>query len=426
MTEASGGVTKEGLGIFLSYRREDSAGHAGRLYDRLVRDFSGDRVFIDVERIDSGEDFARVIETTMRACDVCIVVVGKRWLTAADQYGMRRLDKSDDWVRIEVGAALTRSVRVIPVLVDDAALPPPEALPGDLARLPSLQAYQIHHLTFHQDVDRLIAKIRLAVDSRRAALTRTASLAAGTVRMNSQDGLEYVWVPPGDFLMGRVRDDRLVDQRYDDEKPQHPVHLTRGFWLSRGPVTVAAYKLFAHKRGLTMPPPVKDNPGWVNYDHPIVNVTWAQAREYCASVAGRLPTEAQWEYAARGGAVDTVYPWGNDIRPQHANYADNGDWHGTSPVGSFPPNRFNLHDMVGNVWEWVTDWYDDAIYATRSPQSPTEDPEVCVDKLRKRVVRGGSWDSIAIEARVSNRGFQTPLDGFRDFGFRCLVDDLDE
>ncbi len=413
-------------GILISYRREDSAGHAGRLYDRLVRDFHEVKVFMDVEQIASGDDFARAIEDIVQTCDVLLVVIGKRWLTAADQYGQRRLDKSDDWVRMEVGAALTRNIRVIPLLIDDAALPTAEALPGDLVRLTSLQAHPINHLTFHQDVDRLVDRIKTAIGARKATLAN--SHAPGTKRVHPQDGLEYVWIPPGRFLMGRVPGDNVEAERYVVEKPQHPVRLTRGFWLTRGPVTVRAYRYFVTKRVLKMPRAPANNPNWAYDDHPVVNVTWMQAREYGAWVGGRLPTEAQWEYASRGGIDNTIYPWGNEVKPDMANYVGNPKWgrHSTSPVGSFPENGFGLYDMVGNVWEWVSDWYDDEAYNTRPPHEPTVDPEIFVNKHDRRVVRGGSWDSIAEEIRLSVRGYQTPAAGFRDFGFRCLVDEIPE
>ncbi|MBT0963808.1 SUMF1/EgtB/PvdO family nonheme iron enzyme [Denitromonas iodatirespirans] len=412
-------------GIFISYRRDDSAGHAGRLYDRLEREFPDIRVFMDVEKIAAGEDFTHVIDQTLRQCEGCLVVIGKRWLTTADNYGRRRLDKPDDWVRLEIGAALTRGVRVIPLLVDEASLPPPEALPPELARLSALQAHPVHHLSFHQDVGTMIARLRTAIDARRQNLAQAAQLAAGTVRVHPQDELDYVWIPPGEFFMGRAPGDTLADERYDDEKPRHPVRLTRGFWLARGPITVAAYKRFALAAGQAMPPAPKHNPGWSKLDHPVTNVTWAQARAYCAWGGGRLPSEAQWEYAARGGHADRLYPWGDTIGPADANYIDNHDWEGsTSPVGCFAPNGFNLVDMVGNVWEWIADWYDPEVYQSRSSREPTEDPEVYVDKLHKRVVRGAAWGSIAVEMRQSNRGFFTPADAVRDFGFRCLVDEI--
>jgi hypothetical protein len=126
-------------GIFISYRRGDSAGSAGRLHDRLERTFGADHVFMDAERIQSGEDFAEVIDARLASCEVFIAVIGRNWLKAADQHGRRRLDIPNDWVRTEIAAALSRGLLVIPLLVEDAELPPPDALPGDLVRLPELQ-----------------------------------------------------------------------------------------------------------------------------------------------------------------------------------------------------------------------------------------------------------------------------------------------
>ncbi len=413
-------------GIFISYRRDDSAGHAGRLYDRLVREFTDTKIFIDVERIAAGDDFASTTEAILRQCDVCLAVIGKRWLTAADEYGQRRLDQSNDWVRTEIGAALTRNIRVIPLLVDNASLPVARALPGELVRLEVLQALPVNHLTFHQDVDRLVERIREAMGKRKAA--QETRHRPGEKRVHPEDGLEYVWVPPGDFMMGRVPGDDVHEQRYTVENPRHPVRLTRGFWMSRGPVTVRAYQYFAHQRSLSMPRPTNNNPNWMNVDHPIANVNWMQAREYCAWVGGRLPTEAQWEYAGRGGRDATIYPWGNERRPDLANYAENPKWgnKGTSPVGSFPENDFGLVDVVGNVWEWVSDWYDEETYLRRPANEPTVDPEGFVNPQDRRVVRGGAWGSIAEEIRLSLRGFQTPAAAYLDFGFRCLIDEMPE
>jgi formylglycine-generating enzyme required for sulfatase activity len=411
-------------GIFISYRREDSAGHAGRLFDRLECKLPNDKVFIDVARIASGDDFAQKIESTLQQCDVCIVVIGRRWLTAADRYGQRRLDKPGDWVRTEIGSALTRNVKVIPLLVDDASLPEEKALPGELVRLRYLQAQSVRHETFREDVDRLIVAIKEAMGARKQALAK--SHVQGERRTHPLDGLEYVWIPAGDFMMGRVPGDNVAEERYTVEKPRHPVRLTRGFWLSRGPVSVRAYRHFALKRTLPMPRPTQNNPNWANDDHPIVNVTWFQARDYCAWVGGRLPTEAQWEYAARGGRDGTVYPWGNAAEPDKANYRNNPQWggRGTSPIGSFPENGFGLVDVVGNVWEWVSDWFDPEAYPLRQTNQATVDPEVFVNKMDRRVVRGGAWGSIPEEIRISLRGFQVPGADVIDFGFRCLIDEM--
>jgi len=411
-------------GIFISYRREDSAGHAGRLYDRLEREFPNDKVFIDVERIASGDDFAQKIESTLQQCDVCIVVIGKRWLTAADKYGQRRLDKANDWVRTEVSAALTRNVKVIAMLVDDASLPEEKALPGELVRLRSLHATPVRHETFHQDVDRLVLAIKDVLGARKQAHAKAH--AQGERRTHPLDGLEYVWIPPGDFMMGRVPGDDVQAERYGVERPRHPVRLTHGFWLSRGPVTVRAYRHFALKRTLPMPRSTKNNPNWANDDHPIANITWMQAREYCAWVGGRLPTEAQWEYAARGGRDGAVYPWGNMPDPTKANYIENPTWgnRSTSPVGAFDENGFGLVDVVGNVLEWLSDWFEPEAYPLRPANQTTVDPEVFVNKMDRRVVRGGAWGSIPEEIRISVRGYQVPGADVIDFGFRCLIDEI--
>jgi sulfatase modifying factor 1 len=408
--------------VFISYRRRDSAGYAGRLYDRLVKAFGSGHVFMDTEQIASGEDFAEAIDARIATCEVFLAVIGPRWLKAADEDGRRRLDAPDDSVRMEIAAGLSRGLLVIPVLVEVTGLPRAEALPGELVRLCELQAMELREGPFHQDVDRLLERIADATDQPKKL--QEPSLPAGTIRVHPRDECEYSWIPPGQFVMGRVPGDNLQEERYDIEKPRHPVSISRGFWISRGPVTVAAYKRYAAARRIPMPRSPKDNPNWWKNDHPIVNVTWAQARDYCAWVGGRLPTEAQWEYAARGGIDGQIYPWGNDIDPSRANYSDNRDWQGTSPVGTFPAKGFSLYDSAGNVFEWVADWYDENLYATRSPHTATLDPQVYRSDTGKRVVRGGSWQSIPSEVRTSLRGFQTPNDGFTDFGFRSLVDSL--
>jgi formylglycine-generating enzyme required for sulfatase activity len=417
-------IVAEKAGIFISYRRGDGAASAGRLHDRLQQTFGSNRVFMDVERIQSGEDFAQVIDAKLATCEVFIAVIGRNWLRSADQYGRRCLDIPSDWVRMETAAALSGDLLVIPLLVEDAALPPTEALPGDLVRLPDLQAMDIHHASFHQDVDRLIERIEREMTLKRDGRAPASAIAPGTVKVHAKDGCEYAWVPPGTFWMGRAPNDNVCDGRYDDEKPRHHVEISRGFWLGRTPVTVAAFRRFVAARRLEMPRPPKYNPNWSEHEHPIVNVPWGRAREYCAWIGGRLPTEAQWEYAARGGIDGAIYPWGGSIAPDQANYDENKQWQRTSPVGMFAPNRFNVLDMIGNVWEWVADWYDESTYAARSAAKPTLDPQVYQNETDKRVVRGGSWRSIAVEVRTSNRGFQTPNDGFDDFGFRCLVDNI--
>jgi TIR domain/Sel1 repeat len=142
--------------IFISYRREDSGGWAGRLYDRFSQHFGRDNVFMDIDTIEPGLDFAEVIEQAVSSCDALVALIGRQWLTITDDAGRRRLDNPEDFVRLEIAAALTRKIRVIPVLVQDAPMPRPADLPDDLKRLSRRNALEISDIRFHSDVNRLI------------------------------------------------------------------------------------------------------------------------------------------------------------------------------------------------------------------------------------------------------------------------------
>ena len=158
--------------IFISYRRDDSAPYAGRLYDRLTARFGKDQVFMDIDQIDPGEDFVEVIERKVGACDIAVVLIGKGWLNANDSQGKRRLDDPEDFVRLEVAAALRRKVRVLPVLVGGAAMPTMPQLPKALAPLSRRNAFEISDTRFHTDVDRLIEALERASTSGDAVASR--------------------------------------------------------------------------------------------------------------------------------------------------------------------------------------------------------------------------------------------------------------
>jgi len=163
-------------GIFISYRREDSPGHAGRLFDRLSATFGRDVVFMDVSAIDPGLDFVDAIEHAVGSCDVLLAVIGREWIDSKDTTGRRRLETSKDFIRIEIATALQRNVRVIPVLVRGAVMPDAEALPPDLERLTRRQAVEVRDARWDADVDDLIVALRQALASMpRASATGRAS-----------------------------------------------------------------------------------------------------------------------------------------------------------------------------------------------------------------------------------------------------------
>ena len=140
----------------------------------------------------------------------------------------------------------------------------------------------------------------------------------GNLKIEVFEELEYVWVPRGRFWMGANEGDKSAAE---SENPRHYVRLTKGFWMTRGPVTVEAYRRFCKAVH-------KELPEYAGFeqkeDHPVVKVNWADASAYCEWVGGRLPTEAEWEYAARGGQDGNNYPWGNRVSPQKANYYRQG------------------------------------------------------------------------------------------------------
>ncbi|NDJ77600.1 MAG: TIR domain-containing protein [Chloroflexi bacterium] len=146
--------------IFINYRRQDSEGYVGRVYDHLLQHFQRDDVFMDVDTIQPGADFVQVLEDAVKACDVFIAVIGPQWLTIRNQAGERRLDQWNDFVRIEIATALAQDKLVIPVLVGEADMPPPQELPEDLAPLSRRNAFELSHRRFSYDMERLVEVIK--------------------------------------------------------------------------------------------------------------------------------------------------------------------------------------------------------------------------------------------------------------------------
>jgi uracil-DNA glycosylase family 4 len=157
--------------IFINYRRQDSEGHVGRLYDHLEEHFAKTDIFMDVEALTPGVDFVEALEKAVTACEVFLAVIGPQWLDIADESGARRLDQWNDFVRIEISLALKHNKLVIPVLVGGAKMPPPDRLPEDIVALARRNAFELSHRRFTADVAQLVTAIQRALpsQSRKAA-----------------------------------------------------------------------------------------------------------------------------------------------------------------------------------------------------------------------------------------------------------------
>ena len=231
------------------------------------------------------------------------------------------------------------------------------------------------------------------------------ALGVGSTMLREKDGMEMVYVPEGTFTMGSTDGD-------DDEKPVRTVDLD-AYWIDKYEVSNAQYKKCVETGSCTAPHSTSryNNSNYAN--HPVVNVDWYQASAYCEWAGGRLPTEAEWEKAARG-PDGNKYPWENESPScSLANYGGcKGD---TTVVGSYPNGKsyYGALDMAGNVWEWVNDWYADSYdeHQLNNPPGPSSGTY--------RVLRGGSWYSDYWFIRSVNRYWDFPNYWYDSFGFRC-------
>ena len=231
---------------------------------------------------------------------------------------------------------------------------------------------------------------------------------ADGVRVNPQDALKYVWIAPGNFLMGCSPGDNDCSAL---EKPAHQVTLSRAYWIGQTEVTVGAYKRFVGATKAKMPPVApKLDRGWKRDTFPIVDVIWEEANQYCAWTGGRLPTEAEWEYAARGGSPQARY---GDLTAIAWSKENAGNQ--THEVAAKQANGFGLYDTLGNVWEWVNDWFDPNYYPSGAAQDPSG-PATGQEK----VLRGGSWIVDPKLLRASDRYSIKPDARSDFFGFRCV------
>jgi formylglycine-generating enzyme required for sulfatase activity len=268
----------------------------------------------------------------------------------------------------------------------------------------------------------------------------TPTPGVGSTMVRGKDNALMVYVPAGQFQMGSAEND---PDAFDNEKPQHTVYLD-AFWIDQTEVTNAQFAAFLNEQGNQ----TQGRTTWLQLeseyclieqvsgeyrpksgydDHPVVVVSWYGADAYCAWVGARLPTEAEWEYAARG-PDGYIYPWGDTFDGERLSFCDANctyDWKNTdyddgyaktAPVGSFEAGASwcGALDMAGNVWEWVSDWYDN--HYPSAPQTNPTGPATGGSK----VLRGGSWSYVSNIVRSASRNGNRPSDGYGNMGFRCV------
>ena len=259
--------------------------------------------------------------------------------------------------------------------------------------------------------------------------TLTPTLEPGSTQISPMDNMVLVYIPAGEFMMGSTSLDEGADE---DEFPQHRVYLD-DFWIDQTVITNALYSVFLNEMGNQF----EGNATWLDttdedaliflkdgfwqpqpefHDYPAVEITWYGARAYCDWAGRRLPTEAEWEKAARMDG-NRVYPWGDEIDCERAVYANCKT--GLQPVGSKPAGAspYGVLGLSGNVWEWVADWYAADYYFYTISDNPVG-PEDGI----ARVLRGGSWEYDWKHLRAANRRNNGPATSMHDYGFRCVTD----
>jgi formylglycine-generating enzyme required for sulfatase activity len=367
--------------IFLSYATEDR--------DRIrplveALEGMGWSVFWD-RIIPTGQTWWQVIPQEIRNCRAVVVVWSRQSVESV-------------YVREELEAGRRRGIRLLPVQVEE--VDPPFGFG-------SLQAAD---LTRWDGSAETSAFLRLAQD-----ISQVPGMPKPVPRrtprpesITGNDGAEMVLVPAGDFWMGS--EDADAD---DSERPRH-TRVLDAFYIDKHPVTNALYKRFLAATGHRKPEYWTDRQ-FNRPDQPVVGVDWADAQAYCRWAGKRLPTEAEWEKAARG-SDGRKYPWGNTWDPARANSFEGGPGRPT-PVGSYPDgvSPYGAHDMAGNVYEWTASMYRPYPYEAEDGR---EDPK----SEGARVVRGGSWYSIPQLLRVSVRNDYSPTDRNNGVGFRCARD----
>ncbi len=430
MNKQAGQTPLPRIDVFVSYRRIPSAMLAQLLAEKLPQ--RGIRhVFVDTRVTDGAGPFPDRLLRAIEACKVFVCLLADTTLDS-------------EWVRTEIEHAYHLGKPMIPVF-QESYIPPKEALTPSLAALlqdEGIHVLDIRNIYLEQTMNELATMLKrtraharparaLPMRLVRVALLAVVALAIGgllvsqlgppaatpsisttvatisenttpaetatglsvpVVTTNSQwkpqfqdfNGVEMALVPPGCFMMGSTEADiAALNQQYStsgfsDQGPQSHVCFDEPFWIDKTDVTQAQFKQFGGQAA--------HGPAFTGDRRPVERITWFEARDFCVERGARLPTEAEWEYAARG-PDDPVYPWGNTFDGGKAVYNRNPS-QGTAEVGSLPAGAswVGALDMSGNVWQWVSTLYKSYPYDAEDGREDAKDTST------ERMLRGGSWD----------------------------------
>jgi formylglycine-generating enzyme required for sulfatase activity len=497
--------------IFINYRRGAASGTAGRLHDRLANAFGKNSIFMDVDHIPAGVDFVAYLEAKVAQCEIFLVVIGPDWLDVRGDNGKRRLENPEDFVSIEIAAALNRDIRVIPVLVDGARMPSAADLPESLKPLVRRNAVDVRNAQFGRDAEALVKQVDEALrgsGSRRtpwriaamgAAVVvlaiaglyyvyyggvldallhkREAVVADGAVakgppgapsepasaiapgsRQSFSDRLadgqpcpacpEMVVVPGGEFLMGSPESE--PDRETLGKGTESPVRVTiaKPFAVAKFAVTRGEFAAFVESghriepgcslwngsQVMFQPDRSWKFPGFEQDDrHPVVCVSWNDAKAYVAWLASRtgkpyrLLSEAEREYVTRAKTT-TPFWWGSSITSAQANTDASVPYKGgggkgesrqrTVKIDTFEPNPWGLYNVHGNVWDWTEDCW--AVGHAGNPRNGSA--RTAVETCSQRTMRGGSWYNYPRRARAAARESDFPAARYSSVGFRVARD----
>ena len=360
--------------IFISYSSRDK-----NIADAVCHSLeeNGITCWIAPRDVIPGESYARQIMHSIKDCKVVVLIFSEN-------------SNRSEHVENEIDKGFNSGKPIIPFMIDKTEMN--DELGYYLGRKHWLIAYP----DYREKTAELISSILRLLGRNHPQMEKGPDCVP----------IKMVKVEGGNFDMGATLEQGK--DAYDSEKPKHKVILN-SFEISESPITVAQYREYCEATGAKMP--VAPSWGWID-NHPIVNVSWYDADSFAKWKECRLPTEAEWEFAARGGNLSKHYKYSGGNTPDEIGwFADNTGQSGTRPVRAKKPNELGLYDMSGNVYEWCNDWKYE--YTSEEQVNPTGPKEGII-----KASKGGSWHSSTRSLRVSNRDDDPPEFYSHNVGFR--------